>query len=240
MIRRIPKPIKTTITVLLSLVIVIGIAYMIFSHTPTYFRLRYPTIDDCISDYPTITAKVPSDFVSRTKYGITIKAPADCVNPKDSNIAPFKSDYLSVLVMSESESAIYDGTDDFFSQAEYEHFFHSIGEEMPETWYDDIVFLRNNLTSETCRELYWTDFRIYRLMAKSKDMVAKVEPPYFYHGDNFEGLICVINKKNTNVIINDPKHHQHATIMISCEDEKLKHQIIAGLDVTKFLMGETD
>ncbi len=240
MIQRIPKPIRIAITVLLSLVIIFGIAFLIFSHTPTYFRLRYPSIDDRMSEYPTITAKVPSDFVSRTKHGITIKAPSDCVNPKESNIAPFKSDYLSILVMSDSESDLYDDSDEFFSQAQYEHFFNSIGEEMPETWYDDLVFLRNNLTSETCRGLHGTDFRIYKLMAKSKDLVSKVETPYFYQGDNFDGLICVLNKTNTNVVICDPVHQQYATVMISCEDEKLKRQIIASIDVSRFMAGDTD
>ena len=127
-----------------------------------------------------------------------------------------------------------------FTAEEYQHFFDTIGTEMPGTLIENIIFLRDTLTAATCLRLRGTDYEIFEEQAEYKESVIKIETPYYYHGANFDGLICELpnsKKKVTNVLVSDNAHQNYATVTINCNDKTLTHQIIAGLDVTAFQAG---
>ena len=122
-VRRIGKRILKLLLTLLVIVVILVVGLLIFSHFPAFYRLIYPGIDGRMSEYPAITADVPADFAARTVHGITVKAPADCINPKDSGISPFKSDDLMILVLTGEESLPYYDEKPFFSSRRHTRIF---------------------------------------------------------------------------------------------------------------------
>ena len=170
-------------------------------------------------------------------------APADCVNSSEGGSVPFKSDNFMVMVMSSSEdrSSILDTDEDPFTDKDYEHYYKKLGEEIPDTSIEDIVYLRDRFNAETCKGLHGKDLLIFNFKAYSKTIVTGVETPYFYHGRNFDGLVSEIGslpKKMTSVMISNPELRYFATIYIRSDDEELIHQVIAGIDPSGFLAGD--
>lgn len=240
MTQRIRKPFLIVLIILLILGLTAGILFLIFPHILDYHRLRGTDIDKRMRDYPAITETVPADFAARTSHGITVRAPEKYLNPQESNLVLFKSDELKVLVFCADDGVSYPDETGKFTAEEYQHFFDTIGTKMPETLIENIILLRDTLTAATCLRLRGTDYEIFEEMAESKEAVIAVETPYFYHGANFDGLICELpssKTKVTNVLISDNAHQNYATVTITCNDKTLTHQIIAGLDVTAFLAG---
>lgn len=239
----IKKILKTTLIILLSIILLAVIFLLVVSHNTAFYRAVYPGIDDSMSDYPYMNETVPSDFVARTVHGITIKGPADCVNSSEGGSVPFKSDNFMVMVMSSSEgrSSILDTDEDPFTDKDYEHYYKKLGEEIPDTSIEDIVYLRDRFNAETCKGLHGKDLLIFNFKAYSKTIVTGVETPYFYHGRNFDGLVSEIGslpKKMTSVMISNPELRYFATIYIRSDDEELIHQVIAGIDPSGFLAGD--
>ncbi len=239
------KILKITLTVLISLILLITAFLLIVSHNPSFYRMVYPGIDDTMSDYPLTDVTVPSDFVTRTVHGINIRAPKEHINnptlPGTGGSTPFKSDTLTVLVMTMSEDYQFSSDiDEPFSDKDYEHYFKKIGIETPDTTIDKIVYIRDKFNSEYCRNLHLKDLLIFNYEAYGKKIAADMETPYFYHGSNFDGLVCEIpaKRKMTNVVISNPELRYHATITIICNDTELTNQIIAGIDPSPFLAGD--
>ena len=236
------KILKITLIVLVSIFAVFGIFVLVVSHNTAFYRAVYPGIDDSMSDYPYMDVTVPSDFVASTVHGITVKAPADCVNPSESGSVPFKNDKLTVMVMSSSDdSSFKDDTPELFSDDDLKHFYDKLGREKPDTSVGDIVFLRDEFNAESCKGLHGKDLLVFNYMAFSKKTVVNVETPYYYHGKNFDGVVCEVGGftgKITNVMISNQDARYTATVFISCSDADLKHQIIAGIDPSSFLAGE--
>ena len=233
--------------VLLVLGIAAGVWQLFFPQLFSYFRIKKenPVINAHMTDYPYTNQTVPADFVSRTVRGITIKAPEACLNPKESKLVPFKGDALTVAVfIAEEKGDTFGGEDDPYglTAAEYQHFFDTVGVKMPETQVENIVFLRDTLTAKTCLPLRGKDFEVFEALAEDKKTIANVETPYFYHGSNFDGLVCEIKnakKKMYNALIEDTARQHSATVTVIAEDAELARQVIAGLDVTDFLAGKT-
>jgi len=240
------KSFLIALIVLLILALTAGILFLIFPQMPAYFRYRDTVVDETMTDYPYTLPEVPADFAERISYGVTIKAPAEHLNPQESRIAPFKSDTLTIGVICTEDSVSMEGPDTEsgkqFTEADFRHFYETVGEKAPETQIESIVFVRDKLTAKTCLRLRGTDYEIFELLAESKKIVTDVETPYFYHGSNFDGLICELKggkTKGTNVLVSDPVHHQYVSVWIRCNDAKLTKQIIAGLDFSGFLAGKT-
>ena len=240
----IKKILKTTLIILLSIILLAVIFLLVVSHNTAFYRTVYPGIDDSMSDYPYMNETVPSDFVARTVHGITVKAPAECLNSKESQSIPFNGNNLMVMVSSISEDRTYlidiDNKDPF-PEKDYEHYFNKIGIEKPDRSIDEIIYLRDKFNSGTCKGLHGKDLLIFNFEAYSKKTVAAMETPYFYHGKNFDGLVCEVYSlpnKMTNVMISNPDLRYYATIFIRSTDEKLIHQVIAGIDPSGFLAGD--
>ena len=239
------KILKITLTVLISLILLITAFLLIVSHNPSFYRMVYPGIDDTMSDYPLTDVSVPADFVTRTAHGINIRAPKEHINnpklPGTGGSTPFKSDTLTVFVQSLSED--YKFSSDIkepFSDKDYEHYFKNLGIEKPDNMRDKIVYIRDKFNAECCRNLHLKDLLIFNFEAYGKKIAADMETPYFYHGSNFDGLVCEIpaKRKMTNVVISNPELRYHVTITIICNDTELTNQIIAGIDPSPFLAGD--
>ena len=237
MTHHIRKRILIPLIVLAVLGAAAGLLFLFFPQIPAYFRIRNEN-PVRMQDYPLTHVTVPADFAERSAHGITVKAPADCLNPRESGLVLFKNDRLTVAVMSSEDSPQeFESPDVPFTEAEFAHFYDAVGEKIPQNTIENIVFLRDKLTAKTCLRLRGTDFSIFEFYADSKQTVADVETPYYYRGGNFEGLICELKGASkrysirTNVLIADSAHHRTATVTIFCNDRTLKEQIIAGLSV---------
>lgn len=119
MIQRIPKPIRIAITVLLSLVIIFGIAFLIFSHTPTYFRLRYPSIDDRMSEYPS-----NDDDLNSSDSGCTVT---------QSNY-----EYIYTIDLTREGYQLLDYNDALESYTFYVDYSVYTGKKQGSTWFEDL------------------------------------------------------------------------------------------------------
>lgn len=177
--------------IILGIVLVAALAIFIF--VPgifTYHKVKkeYQYIDRTIGTFDGFDVDIPKDFVAYTKDGITVMGPEDA--RYNSDLLPFKSDYLNVIVSVLDDETYGDAYFDEYSKylkKDYLHFFKKLGIDPPQTSYENVKMLRN-LTSKDCLKLRGKDKKVFLEYAETKETVEKVETISYYEKDGIKGF----------------------------------------------------
>lgn len=224
---------------LLILAFLIGIAIVFFPHYIMYFKvkIKYPSIDEIITYYPYNGDTLTDNYTEVKKSGLKIKIPNEHLNPNYMDgYSICRSDTITVMVIEVENDFITYEQDDYnkFEKEQYQHFFNTLGEKIPESTYEQIVFIRKNITSDVCLKLRGTDLKVFEEFAQAKQQATSMETVYYYGTDKFNAIFCELKgkKKYTcNFFIDDKSNQKHYIVFFSSNDKKLINQIINSVEI---------
>lgn len=179
--------------IILGIVLVAALAIFIFiPGIFTYHKVKkeYEYIDRTIGTFDGFDVDIPKDFVACTKDDITVMGPEDA--RYNSELLPFKSDDLIVMVSVLDDETYGDAFFDKYSKylkKDYLHFFKKLDIDPPQTSYENVKMLRN-LTSKDCLKLRGKDKKVFLEYAESKEISEKMEIISYYEKDGIKGFFC--------------------------------------------------
>lgn len=214
------------------------IIFIFFPGIFTYKKVKkeYPHIDNTIGTFDGFDIKIPKNFVSSTKDGVTVMGPKNARNNRD--IIPFKSDDLIVMVTvmdDESYGDVFFDENSKYTKKDYLHFFEKLDIKPPQTSYENVKML-HSLTSKDCLRLRGKDKKVFLEYAESKEFSEKIESLSYYEKDGIKGFFSVMSsegaKKNKYryalwLFHNDKQYIVHAF----SDDKETAMQILSTVEI---------
>lgn len=232
------KAIKIGCVVLGIILIAALIIFIFFPGIFTYKKVKkeYPHIDNTIGAFDGFDVKIPKNFVSSTKDGITVMGPKNARNNRD--IIPFKSDNLIVMISvldDEIGGDVFFDENSKYTKKDYLHFFEKLDIKPPQTSYENVKML-HDLTSKDCLRLRGKDKKVFLEYAESKEFSEKIEALSYYEKDGVKGFFSEMNfdgKKNLKysyalwLFHNDKQYIVHAY----SADKETAMQILSTVEI---------
>lgn len=192
------KALKIGGVVLGIILIAALIIFIFFPGIFTYKKVKkeYPHIDNTIGTFDGFDVEIPKNFVPYTKDGVTVMGPKDA--RYNSNLIPFKSDDLSVMVSVLDDEPYGDAFFDEnskYAKDDYLHFFKKLDIKPPQNTYENLKMLRN-LTSKDCLRLRGKDKKVFLEYADFKEKSEKIEALSYYEKDGIKGFFSVMSSED--------------------------------------------
>lgn len=240
--------------------ILLAAALVIFIFFPgifTYLKVKhkFDHTDEKLS-YFTVS-EVPGSFESHTLKGVRFSTPSDWephsaiegMEPgsyradDDYSIMVTESDYKKDAELREENKDILSEYDPWvaykYNEADYRHFYKSIGIELPQYGLPDrlLWYTRDGFTSKDCLKLRGKDKDVFMELAQTKEEAVEWEKLEKLKGSGFTAYAGQEIHGSYNgdlwsiTIYPDSDENQYYWVMLKCPDETLAKQIISSLEL---------
>lgn len=233
------KAMKISGIILGIIIITALVIFIFFPGIFTYKKVKkeYPHIDNTIGTFEGFDVEIPKDFVAyTTKNGVTVMGPEDAWN--DSDIFPFMSDGLNVMVTVVDDKPYGDVFFDEYckyKKKDYLHFFKKLDIKPPQTSYEYLKMVRN-LTSKNCLRLRGKDKKVFLEYAEFKDASENIESLSYYEKVGIKGFFSEMSYEGSKktkyryalwLFHNDKQYIVHAF----ASDKETAMQVLSTVEI---------
>lgn len=226
----------------------------IFAFVPglfTYLRvkIKYDNIDRTIPQFERVS--VPENFVEYSVRGLTLSVP-ETYELNDSGMSFVGSDgktrlFITQHDMLETAALLSEyGADDLydtkqFSDAEYRHYFETVGAPVPsdaDARTDDLWYSKGTLQASDCLKLRGTDRKIFAEYALTKEESWNMEETWSLP---LSGAVCYVSEStaaltasiagNTVCIYPDDSRSEEISVILRVQDPQTAKQIISSIQL---------
>lgn len=177
------------------------VVFIFFPGIFTYKKVqkKYPHIDNTIGTFEGFNVEIPKNFAAyTTKDGVTVIGPEDARH--NSDLIPFKSDGLMVMISVSDEEYYGDAFFDEnskYTKKDYLHFFKKLDIKPPQTSYENVKML-HDLTSKDCLRLRGKDKKVFLEYAEYKEICEKIESLSYYENDGIKGFFSEMSSEGSS------------------------------------------
>ncbi len=238
------------------------VIFIFFPGLPTYIivKHKYDHIDELVPEFE--RSDIPADYVSHTLKGITFRTPSDWEGHsavEGAEASSYKSgDEYRIFVLKTDHKQNAEDTanyaallgDDYeysydpwesykFTEADYRHFYKSIGTELPQYGlaYRLIWYTRNGFTAKDCLKLRGKDKEAFLELADNKEKAVDMEKMWQLKNSKYSAYVAQVLYGSYDGNIWDvtifPNNNEDIDLLVTlkCPDETTARQIISSIEL---------
>ena len=206
---------------------------------------------------------IPSDFVSHSLKGVSFRIPSDWEAHsaiKGAEPGSYRSDDKSSIVVisynykeeaereeeykellgDEYDENKYDLWEAYkYKEADYRHFYKSIGTELPQYGLPTRLFwyIREGFTAKDCLKLRGKDKDVFLELAQNKEEATEMENLAKIKGSDFSEYVGQIMYDGYDgnfwnvTLFPESDENQYYMVMVKCPDETIAKQIVSSIEL---------